>query len=90
MTIREIREEHLLTVKEMADALGITPGAVSNWEKGKQKMSYKNRKKCIEVFGIDPMRPDKVPGKYIVKQGTYIKQEDGSWKKEEEENATKK
>ena len=55
MTIRELREKHLLTLSEMAKKLNVSTTAVLAWEKGTQVMSFRNRRKCLEVFGVDPL-----------------------------------
>ena len=58
MNIKQIRMEHLLTQKQMAEKLESSLISVFNWEHGLTTMSFKKRKKCIEVFGIDPLNPE--------------------------------
>ena len=58
MDIKQIRMEHLLTLAEMAEKLDSSIISVFNWEQGKTVMSFKKRRKCIEVFGIDPLNPE--------------------------------
>ena len=53
MTIREFRERQLLTLQDIADKTNSTLASVVRWEQG-QVMSFRKRKKFLEVFGFDP------------------------------------
>ena len=59
MRLRELREERLLTLQEVADMTDSSIASVSNWEAGRQKMSFKKRKRFLEVFGVDPFAEEK-------------------------------
>ena len=51
--IKQIREEHNLTQKELADKLGVTFQAVSKWENGKNVPDIGILKQISEEFHIN-------------------------------------
>jgi len=51
-TIREYREERGWTQFELAVKVGVTPGAVSNWERGVSEPKVSQLRKLAEVFGV--------------------------------------
>lgn len=58
--IRKARLEKKLTVRTLAEALSVSPGAVSNLENGKvQKIRPEHRQKLLEVLGVE--FPDEIP-----------------------------
>ena len=40
-----------MTQQEVADAIGVSPGTVNNWEAGKGGMSFENAWKLADLFG---------------------------------------
>jgi|SRR5579859_4067148 len=52
-TIRAWREENFLTLKELAEKVGVKLQTVWNWEHGKHP-EFRNIRKLAEVFGIHP------------------------------------
>jgi transcriptional regulator with XRE-family HTH domain len=53
-TLRELREEALLTQVELAQACGVSHQAVWEWEHGSTKPSIRNRRKLVEVLKLTP------------------------------------
>jgi len=51
-TIREYREERGWTQFELAVKVGVTPGAVSNWERGVSEPKVSQLRRLAEVFGV--------------------------------------
>lgn len=49
--IRRAREGLLLNQKDFAAAVGVSPRAVSYWEKGERKPEYEQLRKLVEVTG---------------------------------------
>lgn len=52
--IAEHRKKAGLTQQELGDKLGVTPQAVSKWEKGLSQPDFDATKKMCEIFGISP------------------------------------
>ena len=50
--IREARERKLMTQKELAEAIGVTPVIVSVWENGWKRPRFENLKKLIATLGL--------------------------------------
>lgn len=53
-TIAELRAAHdpPMTQRDLAKALGVTPGAVANWETGERTPSLAMAKQIARVFGV--------------------------------------
>lgn len=51
MSYKSARSEAGLTLKEAADAIGVTAQAVSLWENGKSNPTAENIVKMSEVYG---------------------------------------
>ena len=54
ITMKAARVNAGVPQQEIAKALGVTPGAVSQWESGKAKISAENFAKYCELIGTDP------------------------------------
>lgn len=50
MAFKKLRKEHGLTQTELAEAIGVTQGAVHQWESGKSKPTIDNLKKIAKLF----------------------------------------
>ena len=50
VAIRDIRRAHGMTQKDLADMLGMTPNAVSQWENGVRNPSLENVKRLAEIL----------------------------------------
>lgn len=50
--IKELRKSKDLHQKEVAKKLGVKPGIISFWEKGKRTPNANNRRKLCSLFGI--------------------------------------
>ena len=53
-TVRELRERRLLTQGELAEALGVSVGAISQIERGVTRPRFKLARRICEFFGIEP------------------------------------
>ncbi len=51
-TIRKLREEARLTQLELANAVGVTPVTVYNWERGKYEPKASQLRALARVFGV--------------------------------------
>ncbi len=51
-TIRELREERGLTQLQLATKLGITPGAVYSWERGRNEPKASQLRALARFFGV--------------------------------------
>lgn len=51
-TIRELREAQRMTQLELAFKAGVTPGTVSNWERGLTSPRPAQLRKVAEIFGV--------------------------------------
>lgn len=51
-TIRELREEHQWSQLELANRLGVTPGTVSNWERGLFEPRARQLRALAEALGV--------------------------------------
>lgn len=49
--LRGWRAKRRMTQQEVADAIGVSPGTVNNWEAGKGGMSFENAWKLADLFG---------------------------------------
>lgn len=49
--LRGQRAKRRMTQQEVADAIGVSPGTVNNWEAGKGGMSFENAWKLADLFG---------------------------------------
>ena len=54
LSYKSARSEAGLTLKEAADAIGVTAQAVSLWENGKSNPTADNIVKMSEVYGCTP------------------------------------
>ena len=52
MTIRELRESRGWTRLHLAVMLGVTPGTIYNWEKGRNEPKATQFKALAEAFGV--------------------------------------
>lgn len=50
--IKELRERHGISQKELAEMLRISPPSVSNWEHGKTKPTKANLQILAQLFGV--------------------------------------
>jgi transcriptional regulator with XRE-family HTH domain len=50
-TLAQWRKENQMTQRDLARILGVTPGAVGNWESGKRIPRLPMLKKIARVFG---------------------------------------
>lgn len=50
--LRELREQHGMNKRQLADHLGVTPPAISHMEKGIRKPSFEMLVKLSETFGV--------------------------------------
>lgn len=50
--IRRLREAKGMKQDELAEALGVTAGAVSLWESNKRSMNVKQADKLAQVLGV--------------------------------------
>lgn len=48
--LRGQRAKRRMTQQEVADAIGVSPGTVNNWEAGKGGMSFENAWKLADLF----------------------------------------
>lgn len=53
-TIREWREENFLTLKELAEKVGVKLQTVWNWESGRSQPEKRNIRALALALGIDP------------------------------------
>jgi len=51
-TIRHLRECQVWTQFELAVKAGVTPGTVSNWERGIYEPKVSQLRKLAELFGV--------------------------------------
>lgn len=52
MTLKELRAQSGLTAAKVAEALGVTESAVSNYETGKRRMSFEQVLILSELFNM--------------------------------------
>ena len=52
--IREFRERARLSQRELAQALGVDPSAVSLWETGKNEPTVHNLRRLADILGCNP------------------------------------
>lgn len=52
--LRYLRFKKGVKQKVLAKLLGVTPAAVSNWERGTDTPSVENIKKIADYFGVEP------------------------------------
>lgn len=52
-TLREIRLDHLLSVRELAEAADITPKTLTDIELGKRMPTYETMRNLCRVLGIE-------------------------------------
>ncbi|MCH5213140.1 MAG: helix-turn-helix domain-containing protein [Oscillospiraceae bacterium] len=50
--LRELRKSKGITQVRLAEMLGVTQSAVTNWEKGKSVPDYENQQKLADIYGI--------------------------------------
>lgn len=48
--LRGQRAKRRMTQQDVADAIGVSPGTVNNWEAGKGGMSFENAWKLADLF----------------------------------------
>jgi len=50
MTIQEMRQEMMLSKKELAEKMGVSEGTVVKWEKGERKQSKRHCNTLMELY----------------------------------------
>lgn len=50
--LKELRTEHRLSLRELAEQVGVTAPAISNWERGKNEMSLAMSNQLAHYFGV--------------------------------------
>jgi len=53
--IEKARKKAGLSQEELAEALGVTPPAISHWENGRHEIRPSNRKKLAKTLGVSEM-----------------------------------
>jgi phage repressor protein C with HTH and peptisase S24 domain len=53
--LRQARKRKGMVLREVAAALGITPQAVGQWERGENEISMENLRAVAKILGIDPV-----------------------------------
>ena len=53
-TLRELRENAVLTQDELAEKVGVTPAAISHWETGSKRPRAKNIRGLAAALGVTP------------------------------------
>ena len=53
-TIRELRDEQILTQFELAGMVGVRPETISLWERGERRPRPMHIRKLAEVFNVKP------------------------------------
>ena len=51
-TIRELRQERGWTQFELAVKLGVQPGTIANWERGRTRPRVTELKRLAQLFGV--------------------------------------
>lgn len=54
--LKQLRSERGISQLNLADALDVSPGNISDWERGKSLPSYHALAALTEYFGVDPRR----------------------------------
>ena len=54
--LREAREGQGMSQEELAEAVGVTPQTISDWEQGYTTPYLRNRHKLCEIFGVEHPR----------------------------------
>lgn len=57
-SLREWREERLLTLAELAAKVGVTTRTVWTWEHGLVEPRYRNQRQLAEALGVQPQQID--------------------------------
>lgn len=52
-SIRDLRTERGLSIRDLANQAGVTPAAVSRWESGKRVPTVENYNKLITALGAE-------------------------------------
>lgn len=52
MRVRDLRRQRGWTQRELAQRLGVSSGAVANWEVGTRTPNLRTAKKLAELFGV--------------------------------------
>ena len=53
-TLRQLREEAVLTQAELAEQVGVSATAISHWETGSKRPRASNIRKLAKAFGVTP------------------------------------
>ncbi|MBA2679760.1 MAG: helix-turn-helix transcriptional regulator [Ktedonobacteraceae bacterium] len=54
MTLKMLRESHLMTQAALAQKVGVQVTTVSNWERGEQRPQLSIMSRLAEIFGLTP------------------------------------
>lgn len=68
MTLKELRESHLMTQMEAAAFCGVTVTTVSNWERGEQVPRFPQMRKLAELFKLSPSEIQQVVDETLAKK----------------------
>lgn len=52
--LKQLREENFLTQAELAEKIGCVEHTVSNWERGKQRPTFKYIRKLAKILKVNP------------------------------------
>jgi|LSQX01.2.fsa_nt_gb DNA-binding XRE family transcriptional regulator len=56
MTLKELRTKKMLSLREVAKLVGVSPTSYNNWEKGYYKPHPKSLRKLVAVFGEEVIK----------------------------------
>ncbi len=54
VTLKMLRESHLMTQAALAQKVGVQVTTVSNWERGEQRPQLSIMSRLAEIFGLTP------------------------------------
>jgi len=52
--LKQLREDNFLTQEELAEKIGCAEHTISNWERGKQKPTFRNIRKLAKILKVNP------------------------------------
>ena len=53
-TLRDLREQAVLTQQEVAHQMGVADNSVSHWELGQQRPRVANIRNLARIYGVSP------------------------------------